>query len=714
MSQRLSNSFVNTNIPGSYFQQNVRSVPVGVGSSGNVVIIGEAAGGASFSQEASFKNNFFTPDQLSQVISKYKSGNIVEAFKALASASSDAGISGSANRIYIAKTNSGSQASATLASAYGTLSDINYGIGGNKYYYQISQVSAEAGPSFSGATIAAFGAALTNAQFAIRENGGVSATINVLTGATTAYDTIAKVVALISAALPVGLTAVVGAATNSIKIEASADSAANQAGFGKSFELIETVSGDLALLGLTAGLNVSSQEPVVQLTVKRTDTNTNEAFNIAADVALKVGFAGTSGTMTISGSTLTTTVVGGANLNINLANFTTLNDLAAFINSQTNYSCSVVSGKGQLNPSSLDKVSAIGICSTAVLQPGRIKVSVQNFINAAAKSAVVSFSATATKGLPDAMANIAYLTGGTLGATTGAQVISAIAATETIDVNFVIPLFSSDASLDIAAGLTDSGSTYTITATNAAVKSSVLAMSVAKVKKHRQAFLSFWDDSFENAKAQAASLANARVSLCMQKATQVNLNGASTSFAPWYTACIAAGMQAAGFYKAIVNKYANVISFTDPSGFDSGSIGDLESALDAGLLFLEQAVVGNKWVSDQTTYGVDVNFVYNSIQAMYAADLVALDLSASFSTAFVGQSLADVDAGTALAFLASKMDNYKKQKLIAASADAPNGFKNASVSINGPIMEIGVEIKLASAIYFIPINIEISQVTSNA
>ena len=97
MSQRIANSFVNTNRPGSYFEQNVRSTPVGVSSSGNIVIIGEAAGGADFASEASFKDNFFTPDQLSKVAAKYTSGPIVDAFRALTSASSDAGISGSAN-----------------------------------------------------------------------------------------------------------------------------------------------------------------------------------------------------------------------------------------------------------------------------------------------------------------------------------------------------------------------------------------------------------------------------------------------------------------------------------------------------------------------------------------------------------------------------------------------------------------------------------------
>jgi hypothetical protein len=397
---------------------------------------------------------------------------------------------------------------------------------------------------------------------------------------------------------------------------------------------------------------------------------------------------------------LTTAVTGGsgANLSITLGQYNTISELAAYINSQTGYSCSVMPAATQTNPKALDNVSAIGICATAAnTQPGRIKKAAANVAKAMSQSNVLDFTATATTGLPAVMASKAFLSGGAKGATLAANIVKAMTDLEGINVNFVVPLFSRDASTDIAEGLTDSSSTYTIDSVNALVKSHVLKMSTPKIKKHRIAFLSFWG-TYSEAKNKAGQLANARISLAM----------------PWHTAAIAAGMQAAGFYKSITNKFANIISYEDPSGFDSGSPGDIEEALDAGLLFMEKAVVGSKWVCDQTTYGIDTNFVYNSIQAMYDADLVALDLAESFQTAFVGQSLADVDASTAIAFLASKMDQYKKQKLIAASDDAPLGFLNAKVKMRGPIMEVSVEIKLATAILFIPINIEISQVQSAA
>lgn len=712
MSQRLSNSFVNTNRPGSYFETNVKSTPVGVGTSGNIVIIGEAAGGADFSAESSFKNNFFTPDQLSKVVQKYTSGPIVDAFRALTSASSDAGITGSANRIYIAKTNAGDKAVSVLG-GYGELINKNYGVDGNKCNYQITQVFDEIGPSIEGDVINNF-ALLQNRRFSIVCGGKNPVTIDVFTDIPSMYDTITKVVNLINSALPTGFSCVVGTG-DSIKIKQNTDVDANIAGYGKSFELYD-FGHDLSYLGLSAGLVVSSQEPKIQLDIKRFDTNTNESMIIDSDIALSIGKSSNEDTtLTIDNTSLKISENGFDVININLADYKTINDLSGFLNSQSNTYCSFASGVGQLSPTTLDKVNQMGIyAANAEIKPGRIKKALYNFKSKVSTSAVIDFNPYTTKGLPNETNGPVYLSNGAKGSTTAANVINAITACETINVNFVVPLFSRNATDDFAEGLTESDSTYTIEAVNAAVKSHVLSMSTAKVKKHRSAIVSFWNNSFEDVKIQSASLANARVSLVFQKSSQVNSVGDVISFAPWHTACIAAGMQAAGFYKAIVNKFANVISFTDPSGFDSGSNGDIETALDAGLLFLEQAIVGNKWVSDQTTYGVDTNFVYNSIQAMYAADLVSLDLAASFQNAFVGQSLADIDAGVALSFLASKMLNYKQQKLIAASSDTATGFKNAKVSINGPIMEVSVEIKLASAIYFIPISIDISQVTSSA
>ncbi len=719
MSLRVSTSTVNTNIPGAYPSVNVLSQPVGLGASGNVVIFGEADGGNSY-QNVVLANNSFTPDQLQKVQAQYLSGQIVDAFQALSAPSNDKGITGTANRIYIVKTNNSTKASALVDTDYGTFADQNWGVNGNKYKYQIVSTAAEVAPQLTGTTIAAFGAPLNGLTFTIRLDGG-AATVVTLSGTSSDHNSIGTLVVELNAQLPSGIVASAGLANNLV-LTMAVDNAAYRKGWGKDFELFDSTPGDLAALGLSQSMTVSSQEPAVEVDIVRPDINLSEALDASADVALSVGYLGTSGTLTINKATqmLTTTVVGGSgtNLSINMAQYRTCADLASFIASQTGYSATATAAAQQLAPSALDGVTAIGVASSvAGFQPARIKKAAYDFQLALSTSRAFAFSATAVAGLPNPMALPAFLMGGARGATLAADIVNVMNQLAGINVNFVVPLFSQDASEDIALGLTDSASTYTIAAVNAATKNHCIQYSTTKLKRNRICLLSFWDNTTQtyiNAKHAAQSLGNYRCSLAFQRSTDVNSQGVITSFMPWYTACIATGMQAGGFYKSITNKLANVTSFSDPTGFDSGSPGDVEDALSAGLLILTNTAAGASWVSDQTTYGFDANFVYNSIQAVYDSDIVALDLAASFQAEFVGQSLADVDAATAESFLAQKMDAYKKSKLIAASDDAPLGWKNPSVNINGPEMDISVEIKLATAIYFIPININISQVQQSA
>jgi hypothetical protein len=714
MAQRLVTPFVNTTIPSAVVDISVKSQPVGLGASGNIVIIGEADGGDNF-RNVDLKNSFFTPDQSDKAQQMFISGPIVDAVRALSAPSNDTDITGTANRIYVVKTNTSAKASAVVDSDYGTFKDQNWGVNGNKYKFQITSTQAEVAPSQAGGTIPAFGAALNGASFTLRLNGG-AATVVTLSATAANHQDVHSLVTELNTLLPSGVTASAGTAPSTIVISVNVDNAAYRKGWGKALEFIDSTPGDLAALGLAVQLAVSASEPAVEVSVSRADISFSETLDASADVALMVGYAGTTGTLTINATTLTTTIVGGsgANLSIQLSQYRTVQDLADFINSQTGYSAVASSAAQQLPPSALDEVTAIGIAATGASdKPGRVKKALYDFEQAMATSRALLFTNTALAGLPNPMANPAFLAGGAKGGTLAADVIAAINALAGLDVNIIVPLFSRDASADIVDGLTDSSSTYTIAAVHAAVKNHCIQYSTPKLKKNRLGLLSFFG-SYVDAKTRSQSLASARCAMTMQRVTQENSAGNLVSFLPWYAACVAAGMQAGGFYKSITNKFANVISVTDPSGYDNGSPGDVEDALAAGIMVLTAESAGVRWVSDQTTYGFDANFVYNSFQAMYLADILALDLADSFQRAFVGKSLADVDASTALSFLAQKMDGYKKLKMIAASDDAPLGYKNPKVNILAPEMDIAVEVKLATAIYFVPISLSISQVQQSA
>ena len=712
MAQKLTTDFISTVTPGAYFNQTVKSTTVGLSSTGIVAIIGEAAGGDGYSTENT-KNNFFTADQFDRVEAKYRSGAIVEAMRALSVPSADSDIQGSPSRVYIIKTNTSTKASALVDTNYGTLSDSNFGADGNKIKFQVFVGQLENTPEKTGITVPSFGAALDSTSFSIRLNGGASTTVT-LSAVPANHSNVATLIAELNPLLPVGVVASAGTAANTIKLKISTDAANYRKGWGKSFELVDSTLTHLARLGLTTGLSTSSAESVVDLQVVRSDIGLNQTVIAAGDIAMEIGYQGTTANITIVGTTLTTTVTGGsgANLSIDLTQFQTVTDLADFINSQTGYKVLATTAGVQLKPSDLDKITAVEICSTGSnLRAGRIKKSLANFKKAASNIPAISFAATDTTGLPTP-SSYAFLSGGTKGGTSSSNILDALAKLESVQTNFVVPLFSRDAAADITDALTDSSSAYTIDAIHAATKSHVIKMSSAKLKRNRSGVLSFWG-SFIDTGSKAQALANFRCSISFQKVQASSASG-TTIFFPWMGATIAAGMQAAGFYKGITNKFANIVSFVDPTDFDSGNPGDIETALESGLLILQKDSAGSKWVSDQTSYGFDNNFVYNSIQATYLSDIAALNLADACQKAFVGKSLADVNRAVVESFVATQMDAYKQIKIITSSDDAPLGYKDLKVKVDGGIIYISLNIKISTTVYFIPINFTISQVKQSA
>jgi hypothetical protein len=240
-------------------------------------------------------------------------------------------------------------------------------------------------------------------------------------------------------------------------------------------------------------------------------------------------------------------------------------------------------------------------------------------------------------------------------------------------------------------------------------------MSTLKRRRNRQAFLSK-KDTFAVVKTSAADIASFRCAMTFQDDKNMGSDGAVHQYQPWMTAAQAAGFQAAAFYKSLVGKFVNASGFVQSAAdFDDQDDDAMEEALLAGLLPLKHDSSGGwKWVSDQTTYGKDNNFVLNSIQAVYAADLVALTLAQLMEKAFVGQSLADVSAPLAKTFLESVMGNLMRLRLIAPSDDAIKGFKNVSIRISGPSMIVSLEVKLATCLYFVPISFVVSAVQQSA
>lgn len=506
-------------------------------------------------------------------------------------------------------------------------------------------------------------------------------------------------------------------------------------GVGKALEIydnggsanINTIFKDLAVnnaADFLGELLVSDAELKKQITLKKDSIGANEVFAVGGNVVLSVGYNGTTASLTISRSgssyTLTTTVTGGAgaNLNIDLNKIATISDLVSKINGNTGYSASAGSvADSQRNPSILDELT-VNIASDLGHKPGRIKRDIYDLVEANVavnnSSVLVEYIPVATAGLPTDMP-FTFLENGAKGASTGLDFANAIDALQGVRCNFVVPLVSADAADDIALGETDAGSTYTVDAVNTAVKSHCLAMSTAKIKRHRIGVVSK-RGSFQEAKESALNLANFRIAHLFQDVSDINANGDIEQFQPWMASVKAAGMQAAGAYKSIFNKTVNITKAVQAAGdFDDENLTDCEDAILAGLIPIQrQETGGYNFLTDQTTYGLDNNIVYNSVQAVYVSDLIALSLAESLKKAFVGESVADVTAAVAVSFIKAKMAEFLSLKFIVGTTDFPAGYKSINVSINGNVMEVEVVAILTTSIKFIPITLSIEGIKSTA
>jgi hypothetical protein len=141
---------------------------------------------------------------------------------------------------------------------------------------------------------------------------------------------------------------------------------------------------------------------------------------------------------------------------------------------------------------------------------------------------------------------------------------------------------------------------------------------------------------------------------------------------------------------------------------------DLQSddAIQAGITFMEAPQTGGfRVVVDNTTYGRDNNFVFNRANVLYAADIVAFNFRNALENIYIGRKntvgVSDI-AGTA----SSILTGFLQQGITVSTSDAPQGFKNLTVEIDGNVIKVNVIIKIVEGIDFILSEITIQRATS--
>jgi hypothetical protein len=413
---------------------------------------------------------------------------------------------------------------------------------------------------------------------------------------------------------------------------------------------------------------------------------------------------------------LTTAVTGvsSVDLNINLLQYPTLAALASYLNAQPGYKAEVDAVYANLSPLKLDQVSALGILSltdSPVAPAGRVKKDKSDVTDLFAESSILEAEISATRGLPDAQAKV-FLAGGIVGATSAAALVAALDEFEKVRINTVVPLFSRDASQDIAEGKTDESSTYLIDSIHAAVKSHCTLMSNTKNRSERHCVLAF-RGSYADAKDKAAALSSFRCQLVFQDVKALSTDGQSKWMQPHALAAEVAGMRSGAVIGLpLTFKFFNISGLRHTTSqldevpedvvIDFEPRTQYDDAIDAGLTFLENPASGGfRCVVDNTTYTKDDNWVYNRMATLHASDVVVYDFRTRLENAIIGSRNTDWTEVSIRALCESLLTGYRGQGLLGSTADAPNGFSNLSVILSGNTVVIDATVILVEGIDFV-------------
>ncbi len=576
----------------------------------------------------------------------------------------------------------------------------------------------------------------SNDELSYRLNGGAEATATI---AAANYANATALAGAINTALGAStLVAAPGSVTDTITLTQAAGSNIHRNGWGRSFEI--TAGNANSDLGLTDySFAAASAEPMASLVVRNPVSTLEESDTVGGEVMMTMG-RDTSGSCTaasvsISASAVTLTQTGAtpASYSLSKADYPTIQSLVDYVNTLSGWSASAASVQlGLLPLSVLDRVSNAGALSEAGEEPARIKRDadrVANFFSLSSQAELIPLSSSSEVkkvGLPDqqGVPNAVYLTGGSKGGTLSSDITTALSKFEKFRVNSVVPLFSRDASDDIADALTDATSTYTIDAIHQAVKTHLSLMSTTKNRSERQGYLSF-KGSYVDAKDKAATMAAARVQLVIQDIRQLDSEGSIKWFLPWAGAALLAGARGGSpVGNPLTFKYFNMSGIRQTGQAMSTAEQDIQidfdpdtqydDAIQAGIAFWEAPQTGGfRLVLDNTTYGKDANWVLNRAHVLYAADVLAYDFRNQLENIYVGLKNT-VSAAEIKSTCEAILTTYLVQGITVSTADAKNGFKQLIVQINGNTVNISVTVKLVEGIDFVLADITLQRAQTSA
>ena len=195
-------------------------------------------------------------------------------------------------------------------------------------------------------------------------------------------------------------------------------------------------------------------------------------------------------------------------------------------------------------------------------------------------------------------------------------------------------------------------------------------------------------------KTRARELNTRHAILCIQDVTRYNTAGEKEQFPPYFTACLAAGMQSgAKVGEPLTWKYLNAINVI---GNDASYtiVDDLDDIIQSGLHAVEPVPnVGYRWARGVTTYLIDDNLAYIEASTNNSVNLAVYEFRRAME-AVVGRRGFDGTIAAAQGIAVAILGQLFALGYITA-------WQNLSITLEGDVMTVDVEIAPVNPVNFV-------------
>lgn len=752
-------------VPGSYSTIDASGLEtIGLSASGIVAVIGTAVGGRPVADitEISDIISITKPEQGLQI---FKSGNLREAIPMLFSPSKDPDIQGGASQVIAMKVNPSTKSSAQLQNAYnavldlssadwgdftnqvnvlvgagttkGILLTINYediietvdDLGGD-IIFNIKYVKPTYGYDTMTAEVKSGGLISCNAT---RDIGGLDGDITQLGG----NDTLLAVSASSS---DVGQSLVVygldasGAAQIETLVLNGTSSVAGTLTFSKIIgaRIIGTTVGVVTLsnttpttvLTISAGANGSKGLANCSTNYVSNSKVTLVSDGISVKEVLLIG-KDSSGVLQTEKIILTgtTPVIGVSNFSefnyigmgevevaqtvtlsceavLTTTTHNTIQKVADYINSKADSSYgfvfTIVTGLLSLNPANLDITTGAG-GAVSCLSPANPAFYadvyfVENWINNNSQLIIAAKVSGAIGGLPSTFTTPLYLSGGSEGTSTTTDWQNAYNWLKQIFVNSIVPL-TGDPAIH-------------------AIQDAHISYMCGIGRKERDGFVGLLNTALTDvptkteAKNQIIDLNSRHERAFAQSIEFYNTAGEREEFLPYFTACIAAGMQAGSSVgTSLTYKYANALKFSQSSTWNP--VDDAEELIQAGLCFLENVSgVGRRWVRNITTHLTSNNLAYIEGSVNEAVNYSVYNFRTELEFA-VGKKGFAGTLNAANSISRGILESLNNEGVLVA-------YRSLNIELITDVMEVSVEIAPVIPINFVKTTIHLITIPQTA